>query len=146
LTTKVPLIGVVIVLAALAGAGLYANHELARHSPVAPTCPVPVVVPEPQPLPPVEIVVVEKPVVVKPIIYVDKSRCSFGWNKAALKLLQTTHVIHIQYNRGYDVIDMRNDRVDMQMGEWPTNWYDGPITIGIYNPDTGQYAVSVRVE
>jgi hypothetical protein len=102
--------------------------------------------PEPQPLPPVEIVVVEKPVVAKPIIYVNKADCSFGWNKAALKLLETTHVIHVQYNRGYDTIDLRNGRVQIDSGDWPTSWFDVPFTIGIYNPSTGQYAVSVRVE
>ena len=82
----------------------------------------------------------------KPILYADKENRSFGWNKAATKLLETTHVIHIQYGKGYDVMDMRNGKGEIQNGEWPASWYDGPITIGIYNPSTGKYAVSVRVE
>jgi len=103
-------------------------------------------VPVCQPTGPTTVCPVTPTKVSKPVIYVDKENRSFGWNKAAMKLLETTHVIHIQYGKGYDVIDMRNDRVKMQLGDWPFSWYDGPVTIGIYNPSTGQYAVSVRVE
>jgi hypothetical protein len=144
LTTKVSLLGVVMILAALVGAGLYANYELARHSPVAPVCP-PVVTPapEPQPLPPVTPVVVEKPAVAKPIIYLSKSGI-ISFNSVAKELIATTHVLHIQYGNGYNVIDLRHKvNPTIQSGDWPPTWKT--MTVGLYNPNTGQYAVSVRV-
>jgi len=99
--------------------------------PTTPVCPEPVVVKAPP---------------AKPVIYVNKESFSFGWNQEALKLLQTTHVLHIQYANGYDVVDMRGNRVKINMVAWPDSWYDGVMTIGIYNPSTGKYAVSVRVQ
>lgn len=109
----------------------------------------------PQPPPPAnlpEVVAPEPPVVPapvvvkpKPVIYV-RSDHSFGFNDTAYKMLETgTHVVHVQYDRGYDILNLSTG--EFQLGEWPASWMQqDKITVGIWDVKGGHYEVSIRIQ
>jgi len=104
-------------------------------------------VPVCQPTGPTTVCPVTPTKVSKPIIYVSKDNNSFGFNEASEKLLADGHhVIHIQYDKGYDVMDLRVGSVHVERVDWPASWCaTDKIAIGIYNTATGRYAVSTHL-
>lgn len=96
------------------------------------------ITPEPAP-------VVKAPVKVeaKPIIYWN----GHNWrlNKEGLRLAGSSHQVLVHYaGGGYDRYDMRDGKRKVEFGPWHDK--EKIVAIGLYNPDTGRYAVSVRVQ